>query len=85
MLGVALELYGTVLSPVGRIHYQDRVVGLAVDEAHLVEKWYVAMCIYGVCVCVCVCESDGRFQGVCVHACGCVSYIHVHVCVQVNL
>ena len=36
-------------------HYQDSIVGLAVDEAHLVEKWYVAMCIYGVCVCVCAC------------------------------
>ena len=38
--------------------YQNNVVCLAVDEAHLVEKWYVCMgyiFVHDVCMCMCKC------------------------------
>ena len=47
--------------------YQSNVVGLAVDEAHLVEKWWVSC----VCVCLlvpCVLSVHVHVHYVCVYA-----------------
>ena len=66
--------------------YQDNV-GLAVDEAHLVEKWYACMCAWTChcvrkCMCMCarVCILNG-FMSLCVHACTCMrEKVCVYVC-----
>ena len=80
--------------------YQDNVVGLAVDEAHLVEKWYACVCTWTChCVrkCVCMCVFVSMHVNGCVSlsvtVCACVYVyekegmcvcVHTRVCVRVH-
>ena len=63
-------------------YYRDNLICLAVDEAHLVEKWWVSVHVCLVCVCMhgcyteiaeCTCNSytpvDILLQCVCVYSC----------------
>ena len=63
--------------------YHENLICLAVDEAHLIEKWFVVCvcvaCMWCVCTCMCVCAR------VCVCVCVCVWCMCVHACACVRM